>query len=138
MLGVQLIYGALMAGLRAGHVAADWPLMQGKLFPAGIDGSRGLIHALINDPLLVHFIHRWWAWVVAAVLIVMARRLRREGMRPASVVIHAALGAQILLGIATVMSGVAMWIAVLHQLTGALLLAACVWGAHGLGKATPN
>jgi cytochrome c oxidase assembly protein subunit 15 len=138
MLGVQLIYGALMAGLRAGHVAADWPLMQGKLFPVGIDGSRGLIHALINDPLLVHFIHRWWAWVVAAVLIVMARRLRREGMRPASVVIHAALGAQILLGIATVMSGVAMWIAVLHQLTGALLLAACVWGAHGLGKATAN
>ena len=30
-LGVQLFYGALMAGLRAGHAAADWPLMNGRL-----------------------------------------------------------------------------------------------------------
>ena len=134
MLAVQLIYGALMAGLRAGHVAADWPLMQGKLFPTGIDWSSGLGHALINDPFLVHFIHRWWGWAVAAALIVMARRLRTADMRPASIVIHIAFGTQLLLGIATAMSGVALWLAVLHQLTGALLLAAAVWGAHGLGS----
>ncbi len=134
MLAVQLIYGALMAGLRAGHVAADWPLMQGKLFPAGIDLSSGLGHALISDPFLVHFIHRWWSWAVAAALIVMARRLRQAGMRSASLAIHIAFGTQLLLGIATVMSGVALWLAVLHQLTGALLLAATVWGAHGLGS----
>ena len=135
MLAIQLIYGALMAGLRAGHVAADWPLMQGKLFPAGIDLSDGLGHALISDPFLVHFIHRWWGWFVAAALVVMARRLRRGGMRGASRSIHIAFGTQLLLGIATVMSGVALWLAVLHQLTGALLLAATVWGAHGLGSA---
>jgi cytochrome c oxidase assembly protein subunit 15 len=134
MLAVQLIYGALMAGLRAGHIAADWPLMQGKLFPAGIDLSNGLGHALTSDPFLVHFIHRWWAWAVAAALIIMARRLRQAGMRSASRAIHAAFGSQLLLGIATVMSGVALWLAVLHQLTGALLLAATVWGAHGLGS----
>ena len=134
MLAVQLVYGALMAGLRAGHVAADWPLMQGKLFPAGIDLSGGLGHALISDPFLVHFIHRWWGWAVAAVLIIMARRLRRMGNRPPSLAIHSAFGVQILLGIATVMSGMAIWLAVLHQLTGALLLAATVWGAYGLGS----
>ena len=135
MLIVQLIYGALTAGLRAGHIAADWPLMQGKLFPEGIDWSRGAGYALISDPYLVHFIHRWWAWLVAAALVVMARRLRHAGMRSASLAIHAAFGTQLLLGIATVLSGVALWLAVLHQLTGALLLAATVWGAHGLGKA---
>ena len=135
MLIVQLIYGALAAGLRAGHIAADWPLMQGKLFPEGIDWSRGAGYALISDPYLVHFIHRWWAWLVAAALVVMARRLRNAGMRSASLAIHAAFGTQLVLGIATVMSGVALWLAVLHQLTGALLLAATVWGAHGLGKA---
>ena len=134
ILAVQLAYGALVAGLRAGQVAPDWPLMQGKLFPAGIDWSQGLVHAMTGDPFLVHFIHRWWAWVVVAVLIVMGRKLRRADARPASVAIHSAFGLQILLGIATVMTGVELWLAVMHQLTGALLVAATVWGAHGLGR----
>lgn len=135
ILAIQLIYGALLAGLRAGVVAPDWPLMQGKLFPAGIDLSLGLGHALVSDPYLVHFIHRWWGWVAAAALIVMARRLRRAGQRRISIAIHVAFGTQLLLGIATVMSGVALWLAALHQLTGAALLAATVWGAHRLGLA---
>ena len=134
VLAVQLVYGALVAGLRAGQVAPDWPLMQGKLFPAGIDWSQGLVHAMTGDPFLVHFIHRWWAWVVVAGLIVMGRKLRRADARPASVAIHSAFGAQILLGIATAMTGVELWLAVMHQLTGALLVAATVWGAHALGR----
>jgi cytochrome c oxidase assembly protein subunit 15 len=89
---------------------------------------------MTGDPFLVHFIHRWWAWVVVAVLIVMGRKLRRADARPASVAIHSAFGLQILLGIATVMTGVELWLAVMHQLTGALLVAATVWGAHGLGR----
>ena len=133
VLAAQLAYGALMAGLRAGSVAPDWPLMQGRLVPAGIDWSNGVGAALVGDPYLVHFIHRWWAWVVAAALIVMARRIRRSGSRAPSVAIHAAFGAQLLLGIATVMSGMALWLAVMHQLTGALLLVVTVWGVHALG-----
>ena len=134
VLTVQLIYGALMAGLRAGYLAPDWPLMQGRLVPAGIDWSLGVGHALVSDPFLVHFIHRWWAWVTVAALVILARRLRRHGVRRASIVIHSLFGIQILLGIATVMTGVELWIAVLHQLVGALLVAATVWGAHGLGR----
>jgi len=34
----------------------------------------------------------------------------------------------------TVLSGIAIWLAVLHQATGALLLASTVWGAHELGR----
>ena len=132
-LGVQLLFGALMAGLRAGHVASDWPAMQGSLIPAGIDWSRGAGFAIGHDPYLVHFIHRWWAWVVVAVLFVLARQAKRQGGAGASRAIHAAIGAQILLGIATVMSGVALPLAALHQLVGALLVIAAVWGAHIVG-----
>jgi len=132
-LALQLFYGALMAGLRAGYIASDWPAMQGSLYPAGIDWSAGVLHALLNDPFLVHFLHRWWAWGVVVLLVVMARRLRRSD-RAASVAIHSAFGTQLLLGIATVMTGVELWIAVLHQLVGALLVAATVWGAHALGR----
>ncbi len=140
-LAVQLFYGALTAGLRAGYVSGAgwfdwdaWPLMQGSLIPAGIDWTAGAGAALVSDPFLVHFIHRWWAWVVAALLIVLARHIRKAGSRPASIAIHSAFGIQLLLGIATVMSGISLWLAVLHQLTGALLAAASVWGAHVLGR----
>ncbi len=134
MLAVQLLYGALMAGMRAGVIASDWPLMQGALVPAGIDWSQGPGTALLGDPYLVHFIHRWWAWAVVVVLIILGRALRRSGQRAPSLVLHSTFGLQIVLGIATVMSGVALWLAVLHQLVGALLVGATAWSAHALGR----
>lgn len=133
-LTLQLLLGAWVAGLNAGYVASDWPLMQDRFFPDGVDWSHGTLHAFSHDPYLLHFAHRWWAWAVVAILIVLARKVRNAGVRPASIAIHAAFGTQVLLGIATVMSGVALWIAVLHQIVGALLVAATVWGAHVLGR----
>ena len=131
---VQLFFGALTAGLRAGHVANDWPLMQGSLFPEGVDWTQGPIHAALNDPFLIHFIHRWWAWVVVAVLVVMGRKLKAARQRPASIAVHSSFGTQVILGVVTVWSGIALWLAVAHQLTGALLVAATTWGAHALGR----
>ena len=140
VLALQLIYGAMLAGLRAGPVAGAgwfnwqaWPLMQGSLVPAGIDWSLGPVYALLNDPYLVHFLHRWWAWVVVGVLVLLARHLRGLDRR-ASLALHSAFGTQVLLGIATVMSGVTLWLAALHQLTGALLLIITTWCAHLLGR----
>ncbi|MDE2404302.1 MAG: COX15/CtaA family protein [Sphingomonadales bacterium] len=138
----QLFYGALMAGLRAGHVAAgpwfdwsNWPLMQGRFVPAGIDWSGGTVHALLYDPYLVHFVHRWWAVAVVVVLTVMGRLLRRRDRR-ASIALHSAFGTQFVLGVATVMSGISLWIAVLHQLGGAVLVAVTIASAHVLGRRT--
>jgi cytochrome c oxidase assembly protein subunit 15 len=129
---IQLLLGAWVAGLNAGQVANDWPTMQGRLVPDGIDWSHGVGFAVTNDPYLIHFLHRWWAWVLVVVLVLFARRVRRLDRR-ASIAIHAAFGTQVLLGIATVMSGVALWLAVLHQAVGALLVAATAWGAQAHG-----
>ena len=135
VLALQLFYGALMAGLRAGHVSDQWPLMNGRLFPGPTETGESLGHSLIADPAIVHFIHRWLAFGVLAMLIIMARQVRQH-RRVASITIHIAVGTQILLGIATVMSGVALWLAVLHQLAGALLVVATASGAHALGLAS--
>jgi cytochrome c oxidase assembly protein subunit 15 len=59
---------------------------------------------------------------------------RVDGARAASIANHSAFGTQIILGILTDHSGIAIWLAVLHQATGALLVAATVWGAHELGS----
>ena len=133
ILFIQLLLGAWVAGLNAGYVASDWPLMQGHLYPEGVDWSQGLLHALAYDPYLLHFLHRWWAWVVVAALVVFARRVKPVDRR-ASRAIHNAFGTQILLGIATVMTGMNIVLAVLHQAVGALVVAAFTWGANVDGR----
>lgn len=134
ILFVQLMLGAWVAGFRAGYVSNTWPLMNGSFVPEGIDWSRGVLFAMTHDLFLLHFMHRWWAWVVVAALVAFARKVRKvPGARGASIAIHSAFGTQIFLGILTVLSGIAIWLAVLHQATGALLVASTVWGAHLLG-----
>ena len=132
-LALQLMLGAWVAGLRAGPIANTWPLMNGRLVPDGIDWSHGTAFALTHDPYLIHFIHRWWAWVVVILLVLFAGKVKPLDRR-ASIFIHSAIGLQILLGIATVMSGVTLWLAVLHQAVGASLVAATTWGAHALSR----
>jgi cytochrome c oxidase assembly protein subunit 15 len=134
VLALQLFYGALMAGLRAGRVTDEWPLMNGRFFPGPSQHGETLGQMLVADPAIVHFIHRWLAWGVVVILVLMARRVKQSGARRAALAIHIAFGSQIILGIAVVMSGVALWLAVLHQLVGALLVAATAAGAHALGR----
>lgn len=132
VLFVQLTLGAWVAGLDAGHASDTWPLMQGRLVPE-FDRSRGLFYAATHDPFLIHFLHRWWAWVAVIALVWFARRVRPLERR-ASIAIHTAFGTQILLGIATVVAGMPLWLAVGHQFVGALLVVAFAWGAHVLGR----
>ena len=134
ILFIQLLFGAWVAGLNAGYVSNSWPLMNDRFVPDGIDTAKGTLYALANDPFLTHFVHRWWAWVAVIALVMLARRTRKAGARSASIAIHSAFGVQILLGIATVMTGVNIVLAVSHQAVGALLVAATVWGAHVLGR----
>lgn len=133
ILFVQLLLGAWVAGLNAGYVSNTWPLMNDRLVPDGIDASRGAWFALTHDPYLLHFLHRWWAWAVVAVLVVLARKVRGIDRR-VSIAIHSAVGTQILLGIATVVSGMNIVLAVFHQSVGALLVVATIWGVHVLGE----
>ena len=135
VLVIQLLFGAYTAGLNAGYVSNTWPLMNEYVIPGGINWSAGIWTALNNDPYLIHFIHRWWAWVVVGFLIILARKVRPIDRR-SSVAIHIAFGSQILLGIATVMTGMDIHLAVLHQAVGALVVASTVWGVHLLGRAT--
>ncbi len=133
ILFLQLLFGAYTAGLNAGHVSNTWPLMHGSLIPDKINWAGGVWAILNNDPYVIHFIHRWWAWVTVAFLAILAWRVREQS-RKASVAIHSVYGTQIVLGIATVLTGVNIHLAVSHQGVGALVVATTVWGVHILGR----
>jgi heme a synthase len=130
VLAIQILVGAWTAGLNAGLAANDWPLMNGRFFPE----VPVTLATLTHDPFLIHWLHRWWAWVTVAALVVLARMAKRAGNRQASIALHSAFGTQILLGIATVMTEVNIILAVLHQAVGALVVASAAWAAHATGR----
>ncbi|HJS11947.1 COX15/CtaA family protein [Sphingopyxis sp.] len=134
ILFVQLLLGAWVAGLNAGSVASTWPLMNDHFVPEGIDWAGGAWLALTNDPFLIHFLHRWWSWVAAIALFLLARTLSRRGAPIEARLLVAVVAAQMLLGIWTVVSGVSMWVAVWHQVTGAVLVAIAAAALHRLGR----
>ena len=136
VLFVQLLFGAWVAGLNAGYAANSWPGMNGRFFPENVNWDG--LSTFVNDPFLTHFVHRWWALAVVFALVLLARRVRQQGVRTASIAIHTAFGVQILLGIAVVVTGMNFTLAVLHQAVGALVVASAVWGMHVLGSDKPE
>ncbi len=127
LLVVQIVWGAFTAGLRAGHASDTWPLMAGALLPSGLAGNIG---GWIDDPFTVQFAHRTLALVVVLAALHIATKLWRAGAGAPALALGAAIVGQFGLGIATVVSGVALPLGVAHQGMGALLVAATVWAAH--------
>jgi cytochrome c oxidase assembly protein subunit 15 len=134
---VQMAYGGLTAGLKAGHVAETWPLMLGRLVPRGmLNQIRPPLLNLVAAPLAVAFIHRWLAFAVLIGALLAAWGISglyatpdlKFGIR----LILLMTAAQIALGIAVVLSDVQMALALLHQLNAVGLFAAFVYLLHRL------
>lgn len=135
VLFVQLLLGAFTAGLDAGYAFAEWPLMGGRLFPEGVPFLEPLWRNLVDQPIVVQFVHRWFAWAAAAALLALAWRAHKAGVKGPTHAIAFFLTLQILLGIATLLTGVDIHVAVAHQAVGALLVGSVAWCAHRLGAA---
>lgn len=133
LLFAQLGYGALTAGLDAGHAFNEWPLMGSALFPAGALPAGAGAREMVNNPVVVQFVHRWLAFVAATGLLALAWRAGRVGSRAGLAVVGLVV-LQIALGIATLLSGVRIELAAWHQLNAALLLLATVVAAHAIGQ----
>ena len=120
---LQVLSGALVAGLDAGRGYVDWPLMEGSwLPPEAFDLSPAWANVFEN-PALAQFDHRILAYVliVAAAVFVWRARTRHRVVRRWVVLTGAAVFAQAAVGIFTVLNAAPLSLALLHQ-GGALLL----------------
>ena len=133
LLFLQYLFGADVAGLDAGFAYSSWPKMGDEWFPAGAPMLEPWLRNLVDNPIMVQFVHRWLAFAVAAAAVVVARDAWSKGDKEAAGTLVAAVALQILLGILTLLTGVELWIAAAHQGTGVLLLAAALITAHRLG-----
>ncbi len=131
---LQLVWGAFVAGLNAGYAFSSWPLMGNELFPTATPMIAPWLANLIDNPVVVQFIHRWWAFVAAGALAWLGVRAIRSGARAQGIALHLLVLVQILLGISTLLSGMVLWIAVAHQGVAALLVIAFTLCAHATGR----
>ncbi|WP_337137653.1 MULTISPECIES: COX15/CtaA family protein [Sphingomonas] len=134
LLFAQIVYGAFTAGLDAGYAFASWPLMGDAWFPGSTPMLDPSWRNPVDNPVVVQFIHRWLAFAAAAALGLLAWRASHSGAPRAAMLVAGLVILQIALGIATLLSGVWIVIAVAHQANAALLLVATVWAAHALGR----
>jgi cytochrome c oxidase assembly protein subunit 15 len=135
-LALQLMFGAYVAGLDAGYAFNSWPKMGREWFPAGTETMRPFLRNFADNPIVVQFVHRWLAFVVAALAVWLGSKAWRRGWWMEATMLIGAVFAQILLGIMTLVSGVQIDIAVSHQGMAVLLLAAMVTAAHRIGERT--
>ena len=122
---LQVLLGALVAGIDAGRNYPTWPLMNGHVFPEDafkVDGA--LWRAFFENAGLVQFVHRITAYLLVDFGLVVAIRARRSShaaTRGAFAAMAAMLVLQMTLGIFTALYAAPLHIAIVHQL-GAVLL----------------
>jgi cytochrome c oxidase assembly protein subunit 15 len=139
LMGIQLIYGALMAGHKAATVAPTWPTINGMWWPESLWKDHPLMLNLIDNPLTIHFIHRNLAYLITILIIIWYSKssrlvttglIRKWNRLPLVLVVI-----QVLLGILSLLTsrgiipgywGNFEWMAQLHQLFAMLLLLSLV------------
>lgn len=136
---VQLILGAVMRHLHAGLAVYDFPTMAGRWLPSLSADTLARINdwAMAHDQPLItekhviaHLAHRFWAFVVVALVVLSNVRLHSVAADEARIrrvlyVIDVVVSVQFCLGVLTVWSGKMPLVASLHVVTGAALLGCC-------------
>lgn len=134
---VMALSGALVAGTRAGFANNTFPRMEGVWVPPDLLALHPWYRNLLDNLVTVQFVHRAMALVVVACVALLwwwARRPagQRAGTGPAVRLLLLALGLQLALGIATLLSTVALPLAAAHQCGAVLLFGAALWNAFVL------
>jgi len=129
---LQMMLGALVAGLHAGLHYNTWPSMDGNLLPVAPWADGWL--SIFENPGLAQFDHRMAAYVVAASAWIFWSWLRTRNMclfpsmaRRASTAVLAITALQIIIGIETLLYQVPVVLGALHQVIAALLFSAAIW-----------
>lgn len=131
LLIIQILYGAFVAGLRAGFIANTFPDMEGRFFPLGALALTPSWVNVFENPLLVQWIHRIVAWLLLGWSLWLFKnifrieRLKELKMSFFGLVIVLIL--QFGLGVFTILFKVPLPLGVLHQFGAAIVLLYVLW-----------
>ena len=124
---LQIVLGAFLSGLDGGLVYNSWPDMNGSFFPNDV-GYRDVINTqLFNNPSIVQFLHRVTAYLLLFFIIILNYLYIKNNYVTKNIILFdIAILVQIFLGIITLLSGVEIRYASLHQLGSILVLSSYI------------
>ncbi len=131
LLILQISYGGMTAGLKAGHVSDTWPLMFGKWIPPNLFNSW---INLFETPQTIVFVHRWLAWLgliaVPVVYYFVKKQNYPQDIQKGLIWLIGIVALQITLGVLTILSYVNIGIALTHQANALALFALAIYFIH--------
>jgi len=125
LLFVQLIIGAFVSGMDAGTIYNTWPLMGASYFPDDSNIIEFLNISIFDNPSIVQFLHRNLAYLIMIVYIFLLISIFKETnkiFRKPILIIGISLFLQFILGVLTLLSGVKILYASLHQINSILII----------------
>jgi len=125
LLFLQLIIGAFVSGMDAGKVYNTWPLMGSSYFPNDSKYIEIFNFNVFDNPSLVQFIHRNLAYIIIIFYLYLLFSVIREKhgiLNMPIIIIGISLLLQIFLGVLTVLSGVKIFYASLHQINSIIII----------------
>ncbi len=131
---LQVLSGALVAGLKAGLTYNTWPLMDGALVPDGLLAMAPWYLNAFENITMVQFNHRLLAYVVVVLaawhLWSVLRAANDQPLVGSAVVVLVAILAQAALGIWTLLSVVPLPLGIAHQTGAVVVLGVAIWHLH--------
>jgi len=120
---IQIILGAFLSGLDGGLIYNSWPDMNGSFFPNDVKFNDVINSQLLSNPSIVQFLHRSTAYLLLFFIIILNYLYIKQKYDFKYVLFFdVAILIQIFLGIITLISGVEIKYASLHQLGSILVL----------------
>ena len=122
---IQIIIGAFVSGLDAGLVYQTWPKMNLSYFPDDINIYDFNLILFLNDQSFVQFLHRNIAYLIMIFTIIIGIKMFKKKQTKYFLnylFVFFVLFIQILLGIYTLISGLNLYLASMHQITSVILV----------------
>jgi cytochrome c oxidase assembly protein subunit 15 len=120
---LQIILGAFLSGLDGGLIYNSWPDMNGSFFPNDVEFKDIVNTQLFNNVSIVQFLHRFTAYLLLFFVLILNYLFIKNKLNIKNIIFFdVAILIQIFLGIITLLSGVEIKYASLHQLGSILVL----------------
>jgi cytochrome c oxidase assembly protein subunit 15 len=130
---LQILLGALVAGIDAGRGYTDWPMMNGVFFPPEALDMQPIWQNFFENPAMAQFVHRMAGYLLAVFGLIVWLRGRNSAhgaTRAAFNAVGLVLLAQIVLGIVTVLYAAPWQLGIAHQATAVLLWVLIIRARH--------
>ena len=122
---LQILFGAFVSGLDAGLIYQTWPKMNLSYFPDDINFVDLNFFSYFNNESFVQFIHRSMAYVIIIFTFLLFFKMyfqKEKKFLNSFYLVIIVLLIQVSLGILTLISGLHLYLASLHQITSVILI----------------